>query len=91
MKENMLNFYLIAACLIAFIIVGFDKFLAVNKSRRIPEATLLMLSISLGGIGTLCGMIVFRHKISKPVFRYGIPFIVVINMLTYFYLLHPIQ
>ena len=65
MDEKM--FYILvlilgALNLINFLLYGVDKLLAINGARRIPEKTLLGLSIIGGGIGGLLAMLLFRHK-----------------------------
>jgi uncharacterized membrane protein YsdA (DUF1294 family) len=51
-----------------FILFGYDKFQAKRGGWRIPERTLLSLSLFGGGIGGLAGMLVFRHKTRKNIF-----------------------
>jgi len=50
---------------IAFTIIGYDKRLAVKSKRRISEKGLLFWVAIGGTIGSLLGMLLFRHKISK--------------------------
>jgi len=50
---------------IAFTIIGYDKRLAVKNKRRISEKALLFWVAVGGTIGSLLGMLLFRHKISK--------------------------
>lgn len=75
----MIN-YLIVINIISFILMGFDKLLAIFKKRRISENTLLFFSIIGGCIGTLLGMIIFRHKIRKPKFLITIPLLIIITL-----------
>ena len=60
----MIN-YLVIINIISFIIMGLDKLLAILKKQRISENTLLFFAIIGGSIGTLLGMLIFRHKIRK--------------------------
>ncbi|BDB52253.1 hypothetical protein GENT11_05650 [Flavobacterium ammonificans] len=48
--------------------MGYDKYLARNKKRRILENTLLLWALFGGSIGTGFGMWVFKHKTSKRSF-----------------------
>ena len=48
--------YLIIINLFEFIIMGIDKLQAINKKRRIPEISILSISILGGGIGGLTSM-----------------------------------
>jgi len=72
--------FLIITNLIAFICFGLDKLFAVKKRFRISEAFLIMISLLGGSFGVILGMVLFHHKISKPKFRYTIPFIVLIQI-----------
>lgn len=48
--------------------MGYDKIQAILKKRRIPEMTLLSLIPIGGSIGTILGIIIFKHKIKKKKF-----------------------
>ena len=48
-----------------FIAMGVDKARAVGGKRRIPEATLLIISLAGGWAGVAAGAVVFHHKTSK--------------------------
>lgn len=50
---------------IAFIIMSYDKRLAVKGKRRISEKALLFWVAVGGTVGSLLGMLLFRHKTSK--------------------------
>lgn len=54
--------------IIAFAAFGIDKRFAEVGSRRIPEATLLQLSLFGGSLGAYAGRHVFRHKTRKEPF-----------------------
>jgi uncharacterized membrane protein YsdA (DUF1294 family) len=53
---------------IAFTAFGYDKSLAVNGLRRMPEAHLLMLAMLGGSVGAFAGRQHFRHKTRKQPF-----------------------
>lgn len=59
---------LIIMSIITFIMFGIDKLKAKHNKRRIKEKTLLELTILGGGIGSLIGRIIFRHKTNKIYF-----------------------
>lgn len=59
---------LIIMSIITFIMFGIDKFKAKHNKRRVKEKTLLELTILGGGIGSLIGRIIFRHKTNKIYF-----------------------
>ncbi len=47
--------------------------------RRIPEKALWVLSLLGGSVGFLVAMVVSRHKILKPKFKYGVSLICLIE------------
>lgn len=56
--------YLVLVSLFTFCVYGVDKKNAIKGRRRIPEKTLLGLSLIGGALGGLLGMAKFRHKTS---------------------------
>ena len=78
--------YLIIINLLGFLIMGFDKWKAKNGRWRIPENTLLLFTILGGGIGTISGMYVFRHKTKKAKFTIGMPAILALEIALIVYL-----
>ena len=54
--------------LITFGVFAYDKLRAGLGGRRVPEATLYLLSGLLGAPGGLAAMLVLRHKTRKPAF-----------------------
>ena len=71
---------------LVFVVYGIDKYRAIQKKYRIPEATLLWLAVS-GVVGAIAGMLVFRHKIRKAKFGFVIGMIALaesVLMLLYF-------
>ena len=73
--------YLIAVNLISFILMGVDKSRARKRSWRIPESTLFVLALIGGSIGTIAGMHLFHHKTRHWYFLYGMPAILIIQIL----------
>jgi uncharacterized membrane protein YsdA (DUF1294 family) len=67
--------------LAGFGLMGIDKSKAVNKLWRIPESTLFIIAIIGGSIGSIIGMHVFHHKTRKWYFAYGMPFILILQIL----------
>lgn len=72
--------YVLIINLIGFIIMLIDKQRAVHKEWRIPEKTLLGISIFGGAIGMLWGMSIFRHKTKHKKFTIGVPFILLMQI-----------
>lgn len=73
--------YLLTINVITFFLFGADKSMARAGNNRIPERTLLLLSLAGGGIGGLAGMKIFRHKTKKSLFYIGVPFALLANAL----------
>ena len=71
--------------IITFFVYGLDKLKAVNHWWRIPEAVLLGLAVAGGSVGAYLGMQVFRHKTLKPLFRFGVPVILLAHVIVTFY------
>lgn len=63
-----LYYYLIIINILSFIIYGIDKFKAIVNKWRFSEKFLLLLALIGGGIGSLLGMLIFRHKTHKVYF-----------------------
>ncbi|MBQ7955730.1 MAG: DUF1294 domain-containing protein [Lachnospiraceae bacterium] len=78
--------YFLVLNLIGFAIMGIDKHKAVKGAFRIPEATLFVVALIGGSIGSICGMYTFRHKTRKWYFVYGMPAILILQALLLFLL-----
>ncbi len=70
---------------ITFFVYGLDKLKAVNHWWRIPEWVLLGLAAAGGAVGAYLGMLIFRHKTLKPLFRFGVPVILLIQLIAAVY------
>lgn len=77
--------YFIAINLIGFFIMWLDKRKAKMGKWRIPEKTLFIITGLGGGIGTIAGMYIFRHKTNKIGFVIGFPFITILEIVTIIY------
>lgn len=66
--------------IVTFIIYGVDKLKAKKGKWRIPENSLIGLAIIGGSIGAYLGMRVWHHKTMHLKFKYGIPLIIVIQL-----------
>lgn len=75
--------YLVIINFLGFIIMGIDKLKAKRGSRRIPENTLFMFTILGGGVGTILGIYIFRHKTKKKKFTVGMPIILILEILLF--------
>ena len=74
-------YFLVGINTVAFIVYGVDKWRAAHNRWRIPETTLLGLAIIGGSIGALLGMKVWHHKTMHKKFRFGLPMILMAQML----------
>ncbi len=73
-------YYLIIVNLLTFILFAYDKFQAIKSRGRIRITSLLGLSLVGGAVGGLLAMYAFRHKTSVDYFSYGLPLIIVMQI-----------
>lgn len=59
-----------------------DKEKAKKGKWRTKETTLFLIAFFMGGVGTTIGMQKYRHKTNHLYFRYGLPALAVLNVLT---------
>ena len=85
MTEALL-YYLIVINVVTFLVYGIDKRKAKKGSWRISEATLLILAAIGGSIGALLGMKIWHHKTMHKKFKYGLPLILIIQIILIGYL-----
>ena len=78
---TLLLSYLISINLIGFALMGIDKYKAKKRAFRIPEATLFTVAVIGGSIGSILGMYAFRHKTRHRSFVYGMPLILIIQII----------
>lgn len=79
---NLCIYYLAGINIMTFIVYGIDKWKAKHLKWRISEATLLGLAIIGGSIGAWLGMKTWHHKTMHWKFKYGIPFILLLQIAT---------
>lgn len=79
--------YLIVINIVGFLAMLIDKKKAEKGRWRIKEGTLMMLTLLGGGIGTIAGMYIFRHKTKKLKFTVGMPTILIVEIVLVVYLL----
>lgn len=82
--------YLLIINLIGFFIMFIDKSRAIHKEWRVPEKTLIGISLIGGSIGMLAGMSTFRHKTKHKKFTLGVPFILTIQIILAIYFFHKL-
>ncbi|WP_251861738.1 DUF1294 domain-containing protein [Clostridium sp. Marseille-Q2269] len=82
----MIKYYFILLNLLGFLSMYIDKEKAKANKWRIKENTLLFICILGGSIGSYIGMKTFRHKTKHIKFKYGIPFIILVQLIVVLYL-----
>ena len=76
---NCLPWYFAAVSVISAAVTVFDKLSAKVHGRRVPEKSLLILSVFGGSAAMYIIMLAIRHKTRKMKFMAGIPFIMLIQ------------
>lgn len=71
--------YGIIMSIIGFLVMGYDKQLAIKGKRRISEQTLFGIALVGGAAGVWSGMYFFRHKTKHTTFQLGIPLLLLVN------------
>lgn len=79
--EKIYILYFVFISALSFFIFGADKFQAKNLGKRISESTLLIATFLGGTFGSLFGMFVFSHKISKKTFILKFLIVILIQFL----------
>ena len=82
---GLLAIWLVLINLVTFLVFGLDKWKAKRKVkkesvRRVPEKTLFLLAILGGSVGALLGMKVWHHKTLHRSFRFGVPAILILQI-----------
>ena len=89
---TLLTSYLAVINFIGFALMGIDKYKAKKRAFRIPEATLFIIAVIGGSIGSILGMYTFRHKTRHWYFVYGMPAILILQVIAVIALLSaPIE
>ncbi len=78
---SLIIIYLLAVNVVSFAAMGIDKQKARKHAWRIPESTLFVLAIIGGSIGSILGMRFFRHKTRHRSFVYGMPAILIVQII----------
>ena len=77
--------YIVIINIIGFLAMYIDTQKAKRGSWRIPENTLFIITAIGGGIGTIAGMYLFRHKTKKWTFKIGLPVLLILDILIVLY------
>ena len=84
---TFLIIYFVIINIVGFALMGIDKRKAIKRTFRIPEATLFIVALIGGSIGSILGMQVFRHKTRHWYFVFGMPAILAIQIALFIFLL----
>ena len=79
--------YFLIINIIGFVMMYSDKQKAKKDQYRTREKSFFVVSLLLGGIGTYIGMYKFRHKTRHNLFTIGIPVMIVINLVSIYFIL----
>ena len=82
-----LFYYFLAINLLTFVLYGIDKVKAKLNCWRIPEEALLWLAVLGGSPAALLSMHLFHHKTLHKKFRYGVPAILIIQIVAVSFLI----
>lgn len=77
--EIFILIYLAAISVVSIAVTCIDKAIAGSGQRRVPEATLLLLSAIGGSVAMFITMLLIRHKTKHSKFMVGIPVIMIIQ------------
>lgn len=72
---------LVVMNLIGYISMWSDKRRAITGKYRISEKTLFSIALLGGSLGSILGMNQFRHKTKHWYFKYGMPLILMIQII----------
>lgn len=84
---NFIIAYVIIINIIGLLSMLIDKYRAIKNKWRIPEKTLFLIAILGGSIGSNIGMRLFRHKTKHWYFIFGMPAILIIQLVIIFLVL----
>lgn len=84
MREVLLV-YLLIINIFTFLLYGADKYKARRGEWRIKEAVLLGLAAIGGSPAAWIAMYMFHHKTRKPKFYIGVPALLVVHVLLWFF------
>lgn len=84
--QKLLIAYLVVLNLTGLFVMWSDKRRARKKQWRIPEKMLFLVSLLGGSAGTWGGMYLFHHKTKHWYFVLGMPLILVLQIVTGWYL-----
>lgn len=91
MEHQIVIIYLIVVNVVTFFVYGIDKWKSKRDKWRIPEAQLLGLAVIGGSIGAWAGMKIWHHKTMHKKFKYGVPAILILQIILAILIITKIQ
>ena len=86
--QHIVLIYLAVINVVTFFMYGIDKWKAKKSKWRIREVALLTQAVLGGSIGAWLGMKTWHHKTQHKKFKYGIPAIIIVQLLLIAYYLY---
>ena len=83
---NIILYYIVAVNIATFLLYGIGKYKAKKSKWRISEVTLLTMAAIGGCIGDWICMRLWHHKTMYKKSKYGIPFIITLQIALVVYL-----
>ena len=80
---HIVSIYLAVINVVTFCMYGIDKWKAKQSKWRIRETALLGLAVLGGSLGAWLGMRVWHHKTLHKKFRYGVPVILIAQIVLF--------
>ncbi|MES2132732.1 MAG: DUF1294 domain-containing protein [Bacteroidota bacterium] len=72
----------------SYVVMWFDKYRSKKNGWRVRERSLFLMAFLWGAPGIYLGMQApLYHKAAKPGFKYGIPLLILVNLVTVYWLL----
>lgn len=75
--------YLVIINVVGYVIMGVDKKREASEMRQAPRMALFFTALLGGSLGCILGMQHFRHKTKHWYFKYGMPAILVVQVLLF--------
>lgn len=79
--RSLLPLWVGGMSLMAFCMMGFDKRRARTGGWRVRERSFFLVSLLGGTPGAVLGMLAFRHKTRRWYFRFGLPLLLLLQIM----------
>lgn len=87
----MIPLYFLVMNAVSFLLMGLDKRRAKRGGHRIAELTLFSLALLGGSVGAILGMHAFHHKTRHWYFRYGLPAVLLVQLLCLWFVVYGVS